>query len=83
MYTGDLRHHVIVGGPILLDSKNICLSFPSSVQKEDGTVNRDFKKTRSMEQVTEAFNDFVKGNQNILVSVCAYVSVILSGCVCV
>uniref|UniRef100_A0A4W5JK89 Kinase n=1 Tax=Hucho hucho TaxID=62062 RepID=A0A4W5JK89_9TELE len=36
------------------------------IKKEDGTVNRDFKKTRSMEQVTEAFNDFVKGNQNIL-----------------
>ncbi|KAK6295241.1 hypothetical protein J4Q44_G00344670 [Coregonus suidteri] len=36
------------------------------IKKEDGTVNRDFKKTRSMEQVTEAFNDFLKGNQNIL-----------------
>uniref|UniRef100_A0A4W5P783 Kinase n=1 Tax=Hucho hucho TaxID=62062 RepID=A0A4W5P783_9TELE len=36
------------------------------IKKEDGTVNRDFKKTRSREQVTEAFTDFVKGNQNIL-----------------
>ncbi|XP_010880916.2 inositol-trisphosphate 3-kinase B [Esox lucius] len=36
------------------------------IKKEDGTVNRDFKKTRTREQVTEAFTDFVKGNQNIL-----------------
>ncbi|KAM6964878.1 LOW QUALITY PROTEIN: inositol-trisphosphate 3-kinase B, partial [Aplochiton taeniatus] len=36
------------------------------IKKEDGTVNRDFKKTRSREQLTEAFHDFVKGNQNIL-----------------
>ncbi|KAJ8355809.1 hypothetical protein SKAU_G00186030 [Synaphobranchus kaupii] len=36
------------------------------IKKEDGTVNRDFKKTKSREQVTEAFRDFVKGNQNIL-----------------
>ncbi|XP_072536321.1 inositol-trisphosphate 3-kinase A [Salminus brasiliensis] len=36
------------------------------IKKEDGTVNRDFKKTKSREQVTEAFQDFVKGNMNIL-----------------
>ncbi|KAJ8009116.1 hypothetical protein DPEC_G00085510 [Dallia pectoralis] len=36
------------------------------IKKEDGTVNRDFKKTRTREQVIEAFTDFVKGNQNIL-----------------
>ncbi|XP_033875180.3 inositol-trisphosphate 3-kinase B [Acipenser ruthenus] len=36
------------------------------IKKEDGTVNRDFKKTRSREQVTEAFQDFVKGNKNVL-----------------
>ncbi|XP_007239186.2 inositol-trisphosphate 3-kinase B [Astyanax mexicanus] len=36
------------------------------IKKEDGTVNRDFKKTKSREQVTEAFHDFVKGNVNIL-----------------
>ncbi|XP_035278692.1 inositol-trisphosphate 3-kinase B [Anguilla anguilla] len=36
------------------------------IKKEDGTVNRDFKKTKSREQVTEAFQDFVKGNENIL-----------------
>ncbi|XP_066533492.1 inositol-trisphosphate 3-kinase B [Hoplias malabaricus] len=36
------------------------------IKKEDGTVNRDFKKTKSREQVTEAFYDFVKGNMNIL-----------------
>ncbi|KAJ8270668.1 hypothetical protein GJAV_G00117820 [Gymnothorax javanicus] len=38
------------------------------IKKEDGTVNRDFKKTKSREQVTEAFRDFVKGNKNILES---------------
>lgn len=38
------------------------------IKKEDGTVNRDFKKTKSREQVTEAFQDFVKGNKNILTS---------------
>uniref|UniRef100_A0A8C6WLC8 Kinase n=1 Tax=Neogobius melanostomus TaxID=47308 RepID=A0A8C6WLC8_9GOBI len=39
------------------------------VKKEDGTVNRDFKKTKTREQVTLAFHDFVKGNKDILVSV--------------
>ncbi|KAJ8377778.1 hypothetical protein AAFF_G00253940 [Aldrovandia affinis] len=38
------------------------------IKKEDGTVNRDFKKTKSRVQVTEAFSDFVKGNKNILTS---------------
>ncbi|MBN3314406.1 IP3KB kinase, partial [Atractosteus spatula] len=38
------------------------------IKKEDGTVNRDFKKTKSREQVIEAFRDFVKGNKNILKS---------------
>ncbi|XP_059212356.1 inositol-trisphosphate 3-kinase B isoform X2 [Centropristis striata] len=36
------------------------------VKKEDGTVNRDFKKTKTREQVTVAFHDFVKGNKDIL-----------------
>ncbi|KAF7694314.1 inositol-trisphosphate 3-kinase B [Silurus meridionalis] len=36
------------------------------IKKEDGTVNRDFKKTKTPEQLTEAFHDFLKGNKNIL-----------------
>ncbi|XP_044025765.1 inositol-trisphosphate 3-kinase B isoform X2 [Siniperca chuatsi] len=36
------------------------------VKKEDGTVNRDFKKTKTRDQVTAAFHDFVKGNKDIL-----------------
>ncbi|KAM9703696.1 inositol-trisphosphate 3-kinase A isoform 2-T2 [Menidia menidia] len=36
------------------------------VKKEDGTVNRDFKKTKTREQVTAAFHDFVKGNKDVL-----------------
>ncbi|KAM7368072.1 hypothetical protein PAMP_014323 [Pampus punctatissimus] len=36
------------------------------VKKEDGTVNRDFKKTKTREQVTAAFQDFVRGNKDIL-----------------
>lgn len=36
------------------------------VKKEDGTVNRDFKKTKTREQVTTAFHDFAKGNKDIL-----------------
>nr|XP_033793302.1 inositol-trisphosphate 3-kinase B [Geotrypetes seraphini] len=36
------------------------------IKKEDGTVNRDFKKTKTKEQVTEAFREFIKGNRNIL-----------------
>ncbi|TMS12399.1 Inositol-trisphosphate 3-kinase B [Larimichthys crocea] len=36
------------------------------VKKEDGTVNRDFKKTKTREQVSAAFHDFVKGNKDIL-----------------
>lgn len=31
-------------------------------------MNRDFKKTKTREQVTEAFREFTKGNPNILVS---------------
>lgn len=31
-------------------------------------MNRDFKKTKTREQVTTAFDDFVKGNKDILVS---------------
>ncbi|XP_035473291.1 inositol-trisphosphate 3-kinase B isoform X2 [Scophthalmus maximus] len=36
------------------------------VKKEDGTVNRDFKKTKTREHVNTAFHDFVKGNKDIL-----------------
>ncbi|XP_009283859.1 PREDICTED: inositol-trisphosphate 3-kinase B [Aptenodytes forsteri] len=36
------------------------------IKKEDGTVNRDFKKTRTKEQVTEAFREFTRGNCNVL-----------------
>ncbi|XP_033846376.1 inositol-trisphosphate 3-kinase B isoform X1 [Periophthalmus magnuspinnatus] len=36
------------------------------VKKEDGTVNRDFKKTKTREQVTLAFHEFAKGNKDIL-----------------
>uniref|UniRef100_H3D045 Kinase n=1 Tax=Tetraodon nigroviridis TaxID=99883 RepID=H3D045_TETNG len=36
------------------------------VKMEDGTVNRDFKKTKTREQVTAAFQDFVKGNKDVL-----------------
>ncbi|XP_056872493.1 inositol-trisphosphate 3-kinase B isoform X1 [Takifugu flavidus] len=38
------------------------------VKMEDGTVNRDFKKTKTREQVTAAFQDFVKGNKDVLKS---------------
>ncbi|XP_077598868.1 inositol-trisphosphate 3-kinase A [Stigmatopora nigra] len=36
------------------------------VKKEDGTVNRDFKRTKTREQVVAAFDDFVKGDKDIL-----------------
>ncbi|XP_054051242.1 inositol-trisphosphate 3-kinase B [Rissa tridactyla] len=36
------------------------------IKKEDGTVNRDFKKTRTKEQVMEAFREFTRGNHNVL-----------------
>ncbi|KAM3860988.1 inositol-trisphosphate 3-kinase A-like [Diretmus argenteus] len=36
------------------------------IKMEDGTVNRDFKKTKTREQVTLAFHDFVKGNNDIM-----------------
>ncbi|XP_019714813.1 inositol-trisphosphate 3-kinase B [Hippocampus comes] len=36
------------------------------VKKEDGTVNRDFKRTKTREQVMAAFRDFVKGDKDIL-----------------
>ncbi|XP_011359135.1 inositol-trisphosphate 3-kinase B [Pteropus vampyrus] len=38
------------------------------IKKEDGSVNRDFKKTRTREQVTEAFREFTKGNRSILIA---------------
>ncbi|XP_069464782.1 inositol-trisphosphate 3-kinase A-like [Ambystoma mexicanum] len=38
------------------------------IKKEDGTVNRDFKKTKTKEQVIVAFREFVKGNRKILES---------------
>lgn len=38
------------------------------IKKEDGSVNRDFKKTKTREQVTEAFREFTKGNCNILIA---------------
>ncbi|KAF5919304.1 hypothetical protein HPG69_002614 [Diceros bicornis minor] len=41
---------------------------PPSSRKEDGSVNRDFKKTKTREQVTEAFREFTKGNHNVLVA---------------
>ena len=60
-------------------------SFPH-LQKEDGTVSRDFKKTKRRDQVTAAFEDFVKGNHGILVSVrvcvCVCVCVFLFMCLC-
>ncbi|XP_076021376.1 inositol-trisphosphate 3-kinase A-like isoform X2 [Genypterus blacodes] len=36
------------------------------IKKEDGTVNRDFKKTKTRDQVIVAFQDFVKGNKDVL-----------------
>uniref|UniRef100_A0A7D9NL55 Kinase n=1 Tax=Xenopus tropicalis TaxID=8364 RepID=A0A7D9NL55_XENTR len=36
------------------------------IKDGDGTVNRDFKKTKTREQVMEAFRGFTKGNQKIL-----------------
>ncbi|XP_009876483.1 PREDICTED: inositol-trisphosphate 3-kinase B-like, partial [Apaloderma vittatum] len=36
------------------------------IKKEDGTVNRDFKKTRTKDQVMEAFREFTRGNRNVL-----------------
>lgn len=38
------------------------------IKKEDGSVNRDFKKTKTREQVTEAFREFTKGNPTVLVA---------------
>uniref|UniRef100_A0A8C5PKH7 Kinase n=1 Tax=Leptobrachium leishanense TaxID=445787 RepID=A0A8C5PKH7_9ANUR len=36
------------------------------IKKEDGTVNRDFKKTKTRDQLMESFKEFTKGNGNIL-----------------
>ncbi|KAL0969303.1 hypothetical protein UPYG_G00225280 [Umbra pygmaea] len=36
------------------------------IKKADGTCHTDFKKTRTEEDVTEVFRDFVGGNTNIL-----------------
>lgn len=38
------------------------------IKKEDGTVNKDFKKTKTREQVITAFREFTKSNVNILQS---------------
>ncbi|KAK1889071.1 Inositol-trisphosphate 3-kinase B [Dissostichus eleginoides] len=47
-------------------SSTATLGFRIEGVKEDGTVNRDFKKTKTREQVTAAFHDFVKGNKDVL-----------------
>ncbi|XP_067884033.1 inositol-trisphosphate 3-kinase B [Heterodontus francisci] len=36
------------------------------VKNEDGTVNRDFKKTKTKEQIVVAFREFTKGNKVVL-----------------
>eukprot|EP00062_Callorhinchus_milii_P021126 gi/632977522/ref/XP_007905393.1/ PREDICTED: inositol-trisphosphate 3-kinase B-like [Callorhinchus milii] len=36
------------------------------VKNEDGTVNRDFKRTKTKIQIMEAFQEFTKGNQVVL-----------------
>ncbi|XP_048386259.2 inositol-trisphosphate 3-kinase B-like [Stegostoma tigrinum] len=36
------------------------------VKNEDGTVNRDFKRTKTEEQVVVAFQEFTKGNRVVL-----------------
>ncbi|XP_071760343.1 inositol-trisphosphate 3-kinase A isoform X2 [Centroberyx gerrardi] len=38
------------------------------IKKSDGTCRTDFKKTRSKEDVTQVFTDFVGGNVNIIKS---------------
>ncbi|XP_044145391.1 inositol-trisphosphate 3-kinase B [Bufo gargarizans] len=38
------------------------------IKKEDGTVNKDFKKTKTREQVMAAFREFTKANVIILTS---------------
>ncbi|KAM3871247.1 inositol-trisphosphate 3-kinase A [Diretmus argenteus] len=38
------------------------------IKKSDGTCRTDFKKTRSKEDVTQVFKDFVGGNINIVTS---------------
>lgn len=56
---------VRMGSPLCAQTYHPCQLPP---QNEDGSVNRDFKKTKTREQVTEAFREFTKGNHNILVS---------------
>ncbi|RXM93129.1 Inositol-trisphosphate 3-kinase A [Acipenser ruthenus] len=37
-----------------------------SLQKADGTCSTDFKRTKTQEQVTLVFRDFVEGNKRIM-----------------
>ncbi|XP_041131338.1 inositol-trisphosphate 3-kinase A-like [Polyodon spathula] len=36
------------------------------IKKEDGTCSTDFKRTKTQEQVTLVFRDFVEGNKRIM-----------------
>lgn len=60
----DCRNTTPAPTPFSPSNSSLSLLF----KKEDGTVNRDFKKTRTKEQVMEAFSEFTRGNRNVLVS---------------
>eukprot|EP00061_Rhincodon_typus_P011183 g36018.t1 len=53
---------------LLSFSGNFCFWFTDTCLflNEDGTVNRDFKKTKTEEQVVVAFQEFTKGNRVVL-----------------
>ncbi|KAK6481528.1 inositol-trisphosphate 3-kinase A [Huso huso] len=57
------RH--LIGSPLLLRSP-LSLMLCVSLQKADGTCSTDFKRTKTQEQVTLVFRDFVEGNKRIM-----------------
>ncbi|KAK6478844.1 inositol-trisphosphate 3-kinase A [Huso huso] len=57
------RH--LIGSPLLFYSP-IFLMLCVSLQKADGTCSTDFKRTKTQEQVTLVFRDFVEGNKRIM-----------------
>lgn len=46
----------------------VLVSFPKGIKKGDGTSSKDFKTTKSRDQILDAFQDFTHGFSHVIVS---------------
>lgn len=47
------------------------------IKKSDGKSSKDFKTTKTRDQIIEAFRDFVAGFPHVIVSIPAYIVVLV------